>query len=121
MIKINKILTSVGVMSILILTMFISIPQASAYTSNITVNENLTLGSTGENVIVLQGLMSEFGYLNVPINIPFGYYGTMTKDAVARYQAAQGVTPAVGYFGPITKIAMHKHFAAHNWLTLLGW
>jgi len=65
--------------------------------------------------------MSELGYLNVPSNIPLGYYGAMTRDAVARYQAALGVSPTAGYFGPASKIAMHSQFSSHGWLALLGW
>jgi peptidoglycan hydrolase-like protein with peptidoglycan-binding domain len=65
--------------------------------------------------------MSELGYLNIPIGISHGYYGTMTRDAVGRYQATQSVTPTAGYFGPLTKTAMHQQFALHGWTTLLGW
>ncbi|MDD5152841.1 MAG: peptidoglycan-binding protein [Candidatus Pacebacteria bacterium] len=101
--------------------MLVSVPQAKAAENNILVGSNLTIGSTGQNVVVLQGLMSELGYLDIPLGVSMGYYGTMTKNAVARYQAAQLVSPAVGYFGPITKNAMQTQFASHNWLTILGW
>ncbi|MEN9912882.1 MAG: hypothetical protein RLY66_290 [Candidatus Parcubacteria bacterium] len=94
--------------------------QASEY-PNIIVDQNLTVGSTGQGVVVLQGLLSEMGYLNVPAGIPFGYYGSLTKSAVASYQAKLNVTPTVGYYGPLTKVAMHADFVSHNWLTLLGW
>jgi peptidoglycan hydrolase-like protein with peptidoglycan-binding domain len=119
--KINKILASVGIMSVFAFAMFVSIPQASAYEVNITTGSDLTIGSTGQNVVVLQGLLSELGYLNIPLGISQGYFGGMTRDALARYQVANSVAPAAGYYGPITKVAMHQQFAAHNWLALLGW
>ena len=31
------------------------------------------------------------------------YYGAMTKAAVAKWQAANGVSPAAGYWGPVTR------------------
>ena len=111
----------IGLVLSFALALLVSVPSASAYTQNITVGENLTVGSTGSGVVVLQGLMTELGFLNVPANIPLGYFGEMTKDAVARYQASQGVTPTAGYFGPISKNAMHQQFALHGWNNLLGW
>jgi peptidoglycan hydrolase-like protein with peptidoglycan-binding domain len=32
-----------------------------------------------------------------------GYFGSVTASAVAAWQAANGVTPAVGYFGPVSQ------------------
>ncbi|MFA7252510.1 MAG: peptidoglycan-binding domain-containing protein [Candidatus Paceibacterota bacterium] len=118
--KINLIIgTSLSLA--VVMAMLVSVPQASAYTTNITVGTDMTIGSTGANVVALQGLLSELGHLDIPINVPHGYFGAMTQDAVARYQMSQSVTPTAGYFGPVSKVAMHNHFAAHNWLTLLGW
>jgi peptidoglycan hydrolase-like protein with peptidoglycan-binding domain len=121
--KTNKtnFLISTGLMLSLALAFLVSVPSADAYVQNITVAGDMTVGSTGTNVAVLQSLMSELGYLSVPIGVPFGYFGSLTQSAVARYQAAQGVSPTAGYFGPITKVSMHNQFAAHNWLVLLGW
>jgi peptidoglycan hydrolase-like protein with peptidoglycan-binding domain len=119
---IKKILT----VTVLTLAIFISTSgskaeAASTYTENITVGSSMTVGSTGNNVVVLQGLLSELGYLNMPFGVAQGYFGNITKDAVARYQTAQNVSPTAGYFGPATKVAMHQEFAMHNWLMLLGW
>jgi len=110
----------VGTSLALALVSVTAIPFAQADT-NILVGSNLTIGSTGQNVVVLQGLLSELGYLNIPAGISMGYFGSMTKSSLARYQQAQNVTPSVGYFGPVTKVAMHKDFSSHNWLALLGW
>jgi peptidoglycan hydrolase-like protein with peptidoglycan-binding domain len=121
MINKKNILISGGLMLTLALAMLISVPRADAYTVNITAGQDLTIGSTGQNVVVLQGLMSELGYLNIPMGIAHGYYGSMTQAAVASYQAAHSVTPTAGYFGSLTKTAMHQEFAQHGWLSLLGW
>lgn len=118
--KIN-LLIGTGIALSLALTLLVSVPQAEAYEVNVTAGSDLTIGSTGQNVAVLQGLLAERGFLNIPSSIPLGYYGTMTRDAVAKYQAFRGVAPAVGYFGPLTKVSMHQEFASHNWLALLGW
>ncbi|MBI4093291.1 MAG: peptidoglycan-binding protein, partial [Candidatus Kerfeldbacteria bacterium] len=64
---------------------------------------NLTVGSRGDDVTALQGLLKSKGYLAVE---PTGYFGSLTKAALAKLQAAQGITPAVGYFGPITRAAV---------------
>jgi len=96
-------------------------PQAHAATQDITVSENLTVGMAGASVVTLQALLSEMGYLNVPTGVPFGYYGSLTKNAVARYQANLNVVPAVGYYGPITKVALFNDFSSHGWTRLLGW
>jgi len=117
--KIN-LLVSTGIVLGLALVMFVSVPRAQAYEVNITAGNDLAVGSAGQSVVVLQGLLAERGFLDIG-NIPLGYYGSMTKDAVARYQAYRGVAPAVGYFGSLTKVSMHEEFAAHNWLNLLGW
>ncbi len=97
------------------------VSQVKAESPNILVGNNLSLGSTGQGVVVLQGLLSELGYLNIPMGVPMGYYGVLTKNAVASYQLSRAVAPAVGYFGPLSKITMHQHFASAGWLTMLNW
>ena len=121
--KNKNLLVSFGLALAFMLTLIISVPRAEAayLVENITTGANMTVGSTGSNVVVLQSLLSEMGYLNVPAGVAFGYFGNLTRDAVARYQVAQGVSPAAGYFGPITKLAMHNHFGEHNWLAMIGW
>ncbi len=115
-------LVGTGLVIAIATAFLISTPQAKAAEfPNILVGQNLTVGSTGQSVVVLQGLMSELGYLRVPQGIPFGYYGTLTKNAVAQYQASMNVSPAVGYYGPLTKVAMYSNFSSHGWLQMLGW
>lgn len=123
MITKTNFLVGTGLALAFVMALLVSVPSASAYPidQNITVGQDMTVGSTGSGVVVLQGLLSEMGYLNVPTGVPLGYFGALTQGAVGRYQAAQNVSPTAGYFGPLSKIAMHSQFASHNWLNLLGW
>ncbi len=70
-----------------------------------TYNSNLTDGSQGADVSALQQFLFEKGFLKVN---PTGYFGPLTKAALASYQASVGISPAVGYFGPVTR----AHFNA---------
>jgi Putative peptidoglycan-binding domain-containing protein len=80
----------------------------------------LTTGSSGQDVTTLQGFLAELGFLDLSgIGGPTGYYGPMTQEAVARYQAAVGA-PSTGYFGPITRESMAYHFVRNNWLDNLS-
>jgi len=68
-----------------------------------TFSNDLTIGSTGPDVVALQSLLISGGYLVMPAGVAEGYFGTLTQAALAAYQAAKGISPAVGYFGPITR------------------
>ncbi|MDO8728762.1 MAG: peptidoglycan-binding protein [bacterium] len=70
-------------------------------------NTNLTIGSTGSDVSALQSYLVTNGYLVMPVGVSKGYFGSLTKAAVARWQAANGVSPAVGYFGPISRTRLN--------------
>jgi len=78
----------------------IAAPVATA--SSYTFTKSLTIGSTGADVTALQQVLVSQGDLVMPAGTAFGYFGNLTKTALAKYQAAMGISPAVGYFGPIT-------------------
>ncbi len=71
-------------------------------------NRDLTLGSTGEDVRNLQKFLNSNGFTvattgaGSPGN-ESDYFGPATQNALARYQAANGISPASGYFGPLTR------------------
>ena len=69
---------------------------------------NLTVGSRGSDVTALQQFLVAKGYLQMPAGVSYGYFGPLTKTAVARWQVANGISPAVGYFGPISQGVMAK-------------
>jgi peptidoglycan hydrolase-like protein with peptidoglycan-binding domain len=70
-------------------------------TTAVTFARNLTIGSTGTDVTALQTWLMGKGF-SIAAGAT-GYFGSQTKAALAAYQAANGITPAVGYFGPITR------------------
>jgi hypothetical protein len=72
-----------------------------------TFNTNLTVGSTGADVVALQQFLVAKGHLVMPAGVAYGYFGPLTRAAVAKYQTSKGITPAVGYFGPITRAAVN--------------
>jgi len=69
--------------------------------------KDLTLGSKGTDVTALQNLLISANKGSAAAALAAvgatGYFGNLTKAALAEYQAAAGVTPSVGYFGPKTR------------------
>jgi peptidoglycan hydrolase-like protein with peptidoglycan-binding domain len=74
-------------------------------------NTNLTVGSRGADVTALQQFLVSKGFLQMPAGTAYGYFGSVTKAAVARWQAASGISPAAGYFGPISRAAISAQMA----------
>lgn len=61
---------------------------------------DLTEGSTGADVTALQNFLAGKGFFSASAT---GYFGPITKAAVAAWQSANGVMPAAGYFGAISR------------------
>ena len=76
------------------------------------INSDLTIGSSGNSVVNLQSALVAQGYLTMPAGVAMGYFGSLTKAAVAKWQAANGVAPAVGYFGPISRAKFNASASA---------
>jgi hypothetical protein len=74
----------------------------------VTFTKNLTIGSDGEDVRALQVFLNTHGF---PVSLTgpgstgneTNFFGLLTKAALAKFQAANGISPALGYFGPITR------------------
>jgi peptidoglycan hydrolase-like protein with peptidoglycan-binding domain len=73
----------------------------------VTFTSNLTVGSKGAEVTALQNFLIGKGYNTLAT----GYFGPMTKAALAAYQTAKGITPAAGYFGPLTRASVNGEAA----------
>ncbi len=78
-----------------------NMPILSGYT------RDLTLGSTGDDVIALQTFLISKN-LGVKAKAlaaagATGYFGGVTQAALAEYQTSVGITPAAGYFGALTR------------------
>lgn len=78
--------------------------QGGAPASSYTFTKNLTLGAKGGDVKALQEVLISGGYLK--ITAPTSYFGPATKAALAAWQKANNISPAVGYFGPLTRTKM---------------
>jgi hypothetical protein len=81
---------------------------SSAPACNFT--RDLTVGSRGDDVKCLQQWLNANGY-QVAATGPGSpgnestYFGQLTKAAVAKWQAAKGISPAAGYFGSKSRAA----------------
>ncbi len=73
----------------------------STGTTACSFSASLTMGSKGADVTCLQDYLTGTGHFTFSGGST-GYFGSVTKSAVAAWQAANGVAPAVGYFGPIS-------------------
>ncbi len=80
-------------------------------TGNPTVTDfsrNLTLGSVGDDVKRLQEFLNGHDFIVAKTGVgspgsETNYFGNLTRQALARYQAFHGILPSAGYFGPITR------------------
>lgn len=84
----------------------VSLAHAQTAASSYEFNQNLTIGSTGPEVIALQQFLITKGFLT-SITTPTGYFGNGTQAALARFQAANGISPAAGYCGPETRTLLN--------------
>lgn len=74
---------------------------------------NLTVGSTGSDVKELQKFLNSKGYTVTSsgpgsVGNESTYFGPATRAALAKYQAAKGISPAIGYFGPATRASVNS-------------
>lgn len=85
--------------------------QASTVQTSSVGVRDLELAMEGDDVRALQVLLNANGFplTTGGVGAPgseTNYFGTLTQNALMRYQSANGVMPAIGYFGPITRAAM---------------
>ncbi|HRH26235.1 MAG TPA: peptidoglycan-binding domain-containing protein [Candidatus Paceibacterota bacterium] len=80
----------------------------SAQTAAYTFTSDLTIGSTGADVVALQSFLESKGHLVIPAGTTKGYFGSLTQSALAKFQSANGISPAAGYFGPVTRAAVNS-------------
>src|SRR3990167_2541255 len=79
-----------------------------------TFNTNLTIGSTGADVMNLQKVLNMSADTQVAssgVGSPgneTSYFGALTRAAVIKFQNKYGITPAVGYVGPITRAKLNS-------------
>jgi peptidoglycan hydrolase-like protein with peptidoglycan-binding domain len=70
--------------------------------SGCSFTRDLTEGVSGDDVKCLQNYLSSTGHFKFAGGAT-GFFGPITKSAVAAWQAANGVSPSSGFFGPISR------------------
>ena len=74
----------------------------------------LTVGSEGEDVLMYQQRLYELGYL---VTTPNGIYGTITQNAVKRFQERNAII-VDGHIGPATREMLMSEDAKYNKIEL---
>ncbi|MDO8522856.1 MAG: sortase [bacterium] len=70
--------------------------------------QNLTIGSRGNDVSVLQQFLITGGFLKIVA--PTGYFGPLTKTALGKWQVSAGIYPPAGFFGPLSRAKINTVF-----------
>ncbi len=70
-------------------------------------NVDLTLGSSGPEVVALQRFLENRGLLVMPEGVGYGGFGIVTQEAVARLQSFVGITPT-GQFDSETRARVNQ-------------
>ena len=82
-----------------------SLVRTHAATTLSPISAPLDLGASGEDVRTLQTLLASSPTV-YPAGLITGYYGPLTKNAVAQFQIAYNL-PAVGRVGPLTRTELN--------------
>src|SRR3989338_1247066 len=83
--------------------------QAGGLACSLTFTRNLTIGSTGTEVLALQKFLNSIDGTQLattgagsPGN-ETSYFGSISRAAVSKFQQKYGITPTAGYWGPISR------------------
>lgn len=72
-------------------------------------NRNLSLGSSGDDVLRLKKYLVSAGYMDPSsVATSTNYFGNETLNAVKKFQTVNGISPADGYVGPLTRIMLNS-------------
>lgn len=77
-------------------------------TCSYTFTKDLDAGISDPEAMQLQKFLNSNGFVIAAsgagsVGSETNYFGSLTTAALAKFQAANGISPAVGYFGPITR------------------
>lgn len=67
-----------------------------------TFYRSIGIGAEGADVVALQTILQQKGFLTMPPGVAYGFFGPLTRAAIAKYQVSAGL-PSVGIFGPLTR------------------
>lgn len=83
-----------------------TLPASGAAKAILSYLRTLNVGSEGEDVNKLQTSLVAKGFLKMPKGVAYGYFGKLTKEALAKYQASVNLEP-VGSLGPKTRALLN--------------
>jgi hypothetical protein len=89
-------------------------PATAPVHSVSTITRDVTIGFRGADALSIQQYLNTHGFIvatqgaGSPGN-ETAYFGGLTQQALARFQAAKGITPALGYFGPKTRAYINSN------------
>lgn len=116
----NKITTQrvlyLSILSLLLFSASAANPVKSA--SYASINNQLGIGSTGNDVINLQTFLAS-NHDIYPEGIISGYYGRLTAKAVMQFQLYYGIS-MVGYVGPLTLAKINSVIASGYGIDIYG-
>ncbi|MBC7766850.1 peptidoglycan-binding protein [Arenimonas sp.] len=76
----------------------------SVSTTTSMLKRNLTIGSSGDDVVILKSFLVTKGFLLTSSNnASSNFFGIETLDAVKKFQVSVSIVPADGYVGPQTR------------------
>ncbi len=84
--------------------------KPAAGTSSIYFARNLKRGSQGDDVLALQDILIQAGFLHVAST---GFYGPATVSAVMQYQITNGIKP-LGTVGPKTREYLNQIYGSQS-------
>jgi hypothetical protein len=88
-------------------------------TDTCNLNRDLTVGSSGSDVVAIQNFLEEKGLLSLPVGVAKGYFGSSTQAALSQFQVESNIYKFSqilssehedfdirerGYFGPLTRM-----------------
>lgn len=90
-------------------------PAASAFGQQVrTIAISLGKSSRGNNVTIIQQFLISQNKGPAALALArvgaTGYFGVLTRAALAEFQANAGIKPALGNFGPITKAYLSANY-----------
>lgn len=108
--QINSLLATINALS----AQLASSTGGSSASTGYTFNTNLTVGSTGTDVMNLQKVLNMSADTKVANSgngspgMETSYFGPATKAAVMKFQSKYGISPVAGYVGAITRAKLNS-------------
>ncbi len=88
-------------------------PTNTLTSLSLVFTKDLEFGMIDSEVKLLQQFLNTNGFSLAETGVgsidnETDYFGTLTKEALIKFQIANNISPSIGYFGPITRGAVNK-------------